>query len=83
MARKTADTNPAPQTTQADPTAPRPRDAQGHELDEHGLPLCGPARARRLVELEIADPALATDDAAAASDTPTPDAPHMGEETPA
>jgi hypothetical protein len=38
----------APEVTQNEPTKPRPRDAAGRELDEHGLPLSGPARIRAL-----------------------------------
>ncbi|MCH4893380.1 hypothetical protein GO308_09690 [Sphingomonas sp. SFZ2018-12] len=37
-------------------TKPRPRDAQGRELDEYGLPLIGPARQRALAELGKPDP---------------------------
>lgn len=44
------------------PTQPRPRDAQGFELAEDGLPLSGPARAA----------AIAAGNAAQAA-TPTPD----------
>lgn len=36
------------QTAEDVSTAPRPRDEQGYELDAHGLPLSGPARARAL-----------------------------------
>lgn len=47
------------ETTQAEPTAPRARDPEtGLELDEHGLPLSGPARRRWLAEANIEDPAL-------------------------
>lgn len=42
--------------TQEQPTQPRATDAQGRELDEHGLPLCGPARDLALEALGIADP---------------------------
>lgn len=38
------------------PTQPRPTDGQGHDLDEWGLPLSGPARRRRLAELGKPDP---------------------------
>ena len=31
-----------------DPTKPRPKDKAGRDLDEHGLPLSGPARRRAL-----------------------------------
>jgi len=34
--------------TQAEPTRPRPRDEAGRELDEHNLPLSGPARIAAL-----------------------------------
>ena len=58
----------APKTEQADPTAPRPRDEAGHELDEFNLPLSGPARAAALDALGKPDPA--TDpDAWVAADT--------------
>jgi len=40
------------------PTAPRPRDAQGRELDQWGLPRSGPARAARLQAMNMADPEL-------------------------
>ena len=43
-------------TTQAQPTRPRPTDAEGRELDGFGLPLSGPARKRRLEELGKPDP---------------------------
>lgn len=50
-----------PETTQAEPTAPRPIDADtGLELDEHGLPTSGPARRRWLADAGIEDPALKT-----------------------
>lgn len=45
--------------TQAEPTAPRPRDPEtGLELDEYGLPTSGPARRQWLAEAGIDDPAL-------------------------
>lgn len=44
------------ETTQAQPTKPRPTDAAGRVLDEHGLPLSGPARRARLTELGKPDP---------------------------
>lgn len=48
-----------PVTTQAEPTAPRPRDPKtGLELDEYGLPTSGPARRQWLAEAGIDDPAL-------------------------
>lgn len=48
-----------PATTQNESTAPRARDPEtGLELDEHGLPLSGPARRRWLAEANIEDPAL-------------------------
>lgn len=44
---------------QAEPTAPRAVDPDtGLELDEHGLPLSGPARRRWLADAGIEDPAL-------------------------
>jgi hypothetical protein len=46
----------APETTQEEPTADRPRDASGFELDHWGLPLVGPERARRLEALGKTDP---------------------------
>jgi hypothetical protein len=45
-----------PKVTQAEPTAPRPVDGQGYQLDRWGLPLVGPARLRRLAELGKPDP---------------------------
>jgi hypothetical protein len=45
--------------TQEAATLERPVDAEGHVLDEHGLPLSGPVRAARLEELGMSDPALA------------------------
>jgi hypothetical protein len=75
-------------TTQDDPTAPRPVDGNGFELDRWGLPLVGPARVAALVERtdpEIdptgwkdldADAAIAARDAAAEKVAdPTPDTP--------
>lgn len=47
---------PAPEATQDKPTAERPRDAAGFELDHWGLPLVGPERARRLAVLGKTDP---------------------------
>lgn len=43
-----ADSNP--------PTAPRTTDANGFELDQFGLPLCGPARIAALEILGKPDP---------------------------
>jgi hypothetical protein len=45
--------NPTPPTQEVpaaedSATAPRPQDDRGYQLDEHGLPLVGPARARAL-----------------------------------
>ena len=54
---------PTPDTIQDQPTAQRPRDAAGFELDDQGLPLCGPERARRLAERAAAQ-AAPTDAAA-------------------
>lgn len=39
-----------------EPTRPRLVDGQGRELDQWGLPISGPARARRLAELGRPDP---------------------------
>lgn len=47
-----------PRTSQDAPTQPQPRDANGRLLDQWGLPISGPARAARLAELGIADPAI-------------------------
>ena len=44
------------ETTQEEPTRPRPVDAAGRQLDEFGLPLSGPARIRALAELGKRDP---------------------------
>jgi hypothetical protein len=44
------------ETTQEQPTRPRPTDAMGRQLDEYGLPLSGPARDRALSELGKPDP---------------------------
>lgn len=54
-----------PKTTQEEPTRPRPTDAAGRQLDEHNLPLSGPARIAALAGK--ADPALAE---AGAENTP-------------
>lgn len=51
--------------TQADPTQPPPTDDAGRPIDEHGLPLNGPARIAALAGKP--DPR----DAAAADPTPT------------
>ncbi len=49
----------APEVKQGEPTQPRAVDPDtGLELDEHGLPLSGPMRARWLAEKGITDPAL-------------------------
>lgn len=45
-----------PRTTQEKPTQPRPVDGAGRQLDQWGLPFSGPARARRLAELNKPDP---------------------------
>lgn len=42
--------------TQDKPTKPRPVDGAGRQLDQWGLPFSGPARARRLRELNKPDP---------------------------
>ncbi len=39
---------PKTETTQAEPTAPRATNATGRAIDEHGLPLSGPARIAAL-----------------------------------
>lgn len=45
--------------SRAQPTLPPPIDPKtGLELDEHGLPTSGPARASWLAERRIADPAV-------------------------
>ncbi|UIJ46901.1 hypothetical protein LZK98_08155 [Sphingomonas cannabina] len=49
-------------STQAEPTQPRPVDHNGYQLDEHGLPLVGPARRRVLEKLRAADPERFPDD---------------------
>lgn len=45
----------------APPTQPRPRDENGRELDEYGLPLSGPARVKALAALERPDPHVEPD----------------------
>lgn len=45
-----------PEVEQAAPTAARPVDANGRELDQYGLPLNGPARVAALAELGKPDP---------------------------
>lgn len=62
-----------PKTTQAEPTAPRPVDADGRALDGWGLPLSGPARARALDEAGKPDPRDDPDAWSPASDTPAQD----------
>lgn len=47
---------PEAEEHQDSPTQPRPRDAQGHELDGWGLPIAGPVRAARLAALGRPDP---------------------------
>ena len=49
-------------------TQPRPVDAAGRELDQWGLPLNGPARARALAEAGKPDPDMQSDAWAFASD---------------
>lgn len=58
MTRRKAKTTvePAVETTQAEPTQPRPVDDVGRELDGYGLPLAGPARRRVLEEMGKPDP---------------------------
>jgi hypothetical protein len=53
-----ADTDEAkePETTQDAPSAAPPRDANGFELDDWGLPVSGPIRAVRLAEMAMPDP---------------------------
>lgn len=53
------------------PTAPRPRDAQGRELDKWGLPRSGPARVARLQAMKLADPELDPSGWTAAADAPS------------
>jgi len=43
------------------PTQPRPRDSAGRDLDEYGLPLPGPARAKALAALGKPDPHIEPD----------------------
>lgn len=77
MTRKTKGQQAEP-IIQADPTAPRERDAFGSELDQWGLPLSGPIRARMLAELGKPDPnedPAAWDDGANASPASSPDVP--------
>ncbi len=59
-----------PETVQADPTQPRAVDtASGLLLDEHGLPISGPARRRWLEDAGIEiDPALKAQDEAENAD---------------
>ncbi len=59
-----------PQTTQADPTQPRPVDATGRTLDQWGLPVSGPARLKALGGKP--DPALDAPAEPAAAPTPAP-----------
>lgn len=48
-----------PKISQGEPTQARAIDPKnGLELDEHGLPISGPARRRELQARRIADPAL-------------------------
>lgn len=56
MTRKVVDQKPGRKLEQALPTAARPVDAQGRELDEWGLPLNGPARGRALAKIGKPDP---------------------------
>lgn len=59
------------ETTQDEPTKARPVDDDGNVLDEHGLPISGPARAAALKGKQ--DPAL-TEEVA-----PAPAAPAEGQ----
>ncbi|GEM_PF-2982689 len=52
---------PAVETTQAEPTQPRPVDDFGRELDGYGLPLTGPARRRVLEGMGRPDPNVEPD----------------------
>ncbi|HEX7820637.1 MAG TPA: hypothetical protein VF463_08455 [Sphingobium sp.] len=54
MTRKRAEAEP--ETSQEQPTQPRPVDPQGREMDQWHLPYSGPARTRALAELERPDP---------------------------
>lgn len=47
----------APADQLAGMTQPRPTNAQGRQLDEHGLPINGPARRRALEARGRTDPA--------------------------
>lgn len=55
MTRKTKGQQ-AEEIIQADPTAPRERAPNGLELDQWGLPLSGPIRARWLADMGKPDP---------------------------
>lgn len=55
MTRKTRGQQ-ADEIIQADPTAPRERAPNGLELDQWGLPLSGPMRARWLADMGKLDP---------------------------
>lgn len=59
-----------PKTSQEEPTAPRPVDANGRTLDRYGLPISGPARAAVLAELKKPDP---NEHPAAWGETPAPE----------
>lgn len=61
------------ETTQAQPTRPRPTDGNGRELDGFGLPLSGPARRRKLEELGKPDPNVEPEAWASAVNTETND----------
>lgn len=54
--RKTPPAADDPKVSQAEPTAPHPIDANGRVLDNCGLPINGPARARALATLNKPDP---------------------------
>lgn len=54
--------------TQADPTQPPPTDDAGRPIDEHGLPLNGPARVAALAGKS--DPRDAVEAAPATAETP-------------
>jgi hypothetical protein len=56
MGRTSPRVEPTTETTQAEPTAPRPVSPEGRALDQWGLPMSGPARARALAEAGKPDP---------------------------
>ena len=54
--RATRAASAEPQISQDRPTAPRPRDAQGRELDQWGLPMGGRVRAAALEAADRREP---------------------------